>query len=147
MKTTYILPAVATAATLMLAGCGSSRHEPEAVAAASPTITYKYHGEQELLQANQNAQSYCLQYKSVPRTVRIDRGSDPHMVVFECVPTTSVSTAQSFNPNTSYTYRSDEELLDNSRNAQAYCMAHGGQSVQTVTTAPDGSRSVSYSCR
>jgi putative hemolysin len=147
MKTAYILPVVATAAVLMLAGCTSPRHEPEAIAAANPTVTYKYQGEQELLQANQNAQSYCAQYKSVPRTVRIEHGSDPHVVVFECVPTTTVTTVQTFSPNTPYTYRSDEELLDNSRNAQAYCMAHGGQSVQTVTTAPDGSRSVSYSCR
>ncbi len=149
MKTAYILPVMATAATLMLAGCGSSRHEPEAVASANPTITYKYHGEQELLQANDKAYSYCSQYKAVPRTVRIERDTDPHVVVFECLPNGGgpVTTVQTFTPNTPYTYRSDEELLDTSRNARAYCVAHGGQPTETITNNPDGTRSIAYSCR
>ncbi len=148
MKTTYILPVVAAAATLMLAGCGSSRHEPEAVAAANPTITYKYHGEQELVQASNNASTYCSQYKAAPRTVRIERDSDPHVVVFECVPVSAPpATVQTFTPNTPYVYRSDEELLDTSRNARNYCVAHGGQPVETITNNPDGTRSVAYSCR
>jgi putative hemolysin len=147
MKTAYILPAMATAATLMLAGCGSPRHEPREVAAANPTVTYKYHGDQELLQANEKAETYCSQYKSVPRTVRIERGDDGRAAVFECVPTGSMTTVETFNPNTPYTYHTDEELLDTSRSAQRYCTAHGGRAVETVTTAPDGSRSVTYSCR
>jgi putative hemolysin len=148
MKTAYILPVVATAATLMLAGCGSSRHEPQAVAAANPTITYKYHGEQELLQASNNASTYCSQYKAAPHTVRIERDNDPHVVVFECIPNSGpVTTVQSFAPGTAYTYHTDEELLDTSRNARNYCVAHGGQPVETITNNSDGTRSVSYSCR
>ena len=147
MKTAYILPVVATAATLMLAGCGSPRHEPQAVAAANPTVTYKYHGDQELLQANRNAETFCNQYKSVPRTLRIERGDEGRVAVFECVPSASVTTVQTINPNTAYPYRSDEELLDTSRGAQRYCTSHGGEAVETVTTAPDGTRSVTYSCR
>ena len=148
MKTTYILPIAASAMTLMLAGCGSSRHQPEAVAAANPTITYKYHGEDELLQASNNASTYCSQYKAAPRTVRIERNSDPHVVVFECLPVGAVTTVQqNFTPGTPYTYHSDEELLDSSRNARSYCVAHGGQPVETITTAPDGTRSVAYSCK
>lgn len=147
MKTAYILPVVATAATLMLAGCGSSRHEPEAVAAANPTVTYKYHGEQELLQASNNASTYCSQYNAAPHTVRIERNSDPHVVVFECLPNAPMTTVQTFTPNTPYTYRSDEELIDTSRNARSYCVAHGGQPVETITNNADGTRAVTYSCR
>ena len=147
MKSAYILPVAVTAATLMLAGCGSSRHEPQAVAASNPTVTYKYHGDQELLQANQNAVTYCNQYKAVPRTVRIDRGDEGRVAVFECVPAATITTVQTINPNTPYPYRTDEELLDTSRSAQRYCTAHGGEAVETVTTAPDGTRNVTYSCR
>jgi len=147
MKTAYFLPVAATAATLMLAGCGSPPHEPQTVAASNPTVTYKYHGDQELLQANQNAVTYCNQYKSVPRTLRIERGDDGRVAVFECVPATSITTVQTVTPNTPYPYRSDEELLDTSRSAQRYCTSHGGEAVETVTTGPDGSRSVTYSCR
>lgn len=147
MKTAYILPVVATAATLMLAGCGSPRHEAHEVAAANPTVTYKYRGDHELLQANEKAETYCSQYKSVPRTVRIEREDDDRAVVFECVPSGSMTTVETFNPNTPYPYRSDEELLTTSRSAQRYCTSHGGQATETVTTNPDGTHSVTYSCR
>ena len=146
MKIAYILPVAVTTA-LMLSSCGSSRHEPQTVSASNPTVTYKYHGDQELLQANQNAVTYCNQYKAVPRTVRIDRGDEGRVAVFECVPAASVTTVQTVTPNTPYAYRSDEELLDTSRGAQRYCTSHGGEAVETVTTAADGTRSVTYSCR
>jgi hypothetical protein len=146
MKTAYILPAVATAATLMLAGC-HARHEPREVAAANPTVTYHYRGDQELLQANEKAETYCAQYKSVPRTVHVSRSDDGRSVEFECVPTTSMTTVETYNPNTPYPYHSDEELLTTSRGAQRYCTAHGGQATETITTAPDGTHSVTYSCR
>jgi len=149
MKSAYILPVLATAVTLTLAGCGSSSHEAREVAAANPTVTYHYRGDQELLTANTQAATYCSQYKSVPRTLRIDRGDDGRVVVFECVPTTTVATVQTtIAPGTPYAYRTDEELLDTSRSARMYCMNHGGgQAVETVTTSPDGTRNVTYSCR
>ncbi len=149
MKPAYILPVLATAVTLTLAGCGSSSHEVREVAAANPTVTYHYRGDQELLTANTQAVTYCTQYKSTPRTLRIDRGDEGRTVVFECVPTTSVTTVQTtIAPGTAYAYRTDEELLDTSRSARMYCMNHGGgQAVETVTTAPDGTRNVTYSCR
>jgi len=146
MKTIYILSAAVSSA-LMLSGCGSHRHEPQAVSASNPTVTYRYHGDQELLQANQNAVGFCNQYQAMPRTVRIERGDERRLVMFECVPAASMTSVQTITPNTPYPYRSDEELLDTSRGAQRYCTSHGGEAIETVTTAPDGSRSVTYSCR
>lgn len=150
MKPTTILPKVIIAAScaipLLLTACGSSRHEPQAVAATNPTITYNYRGDRELLQANQNAMTYCSQYKALPHTVRISDGSEGRTVLFECVPTASVAETQ-FAPDTPYRYRTDEELLDNSRSASRYCRAHGGENaVSSVTTAPDGTRTVTYQC-
>jgi len=46
------------------------------------------------------------------------------------VPTTApVAAAPQFNPNVAYSYRTDQELLDASRNAQAYCMNNGSRQV------------------
>lgn len=147
MKIVTILPALATAITLMLAGCVEARHEPREVAATNPTVTYRYRGDHELLQANEKAEAFCAQYKAVPRTARVERDDETRTVVFDCVPTGSVTTVETYNPNTPYAYRSDEELLNTSRGAQRYCRAHGGQATETITTAPDGTRSVTYGCR
>ena len=149
MKSTTVLPKAIIAAScalpLLLAAC-DSRREPEAIAANNPSVTYQYRGDKELLEANQKAMAYCSQYKALPRTKHIGREDDGHTVVFECVPTNSVAETQ-FNPNTPYPYRSDEELLDNSRSAARYCRAHGGENaVSSITTAPDGTRTVTYQC-
>jgi hypothetical protein len=148
MKPTTILPKAIIAAScaipLLLTAC-ASRHEPEVVAANNPSITYHYRGDRELLQANQNAVTYCSQYKALPRTTHITRDDDERTVVFECVPANSFAETQ-FNPNTPYAYRSDEELIDNSRSAARYCRAHGQNAVSSITTAPDGTRTVTYQC-
>jgi len=138
--------AASCALPLFLSACGSSRHEPTAVAASNPTVTYHYRGDKELLQANQNAMTFCSQYKALPHTVRISDGSEGRMVLFECVPSTTMAETQ-FVPDRPYSYRSDEELLDNSRSATRYCRAHGGENaVSNITTGPDGSRTVTYQC-
>jgi len=147
MKLTTILPqTIIAAAPLLLAACGSSYHEPKEVAASNPTVTYHYRGDKELLQANQNAMTYCGQYKSVPHTVRIGESAEGRSVLFECVPSSSVAET-SFTPDRPYSYHTDEELLDNSRNASRYCRAHGGESAtSTISENPDGSRTVTYRC-
>ena len=147
MKYATILPkAIIAAAPLLLSACGSSYHEPKAVAASNPTVTYHYRGDKELLQANQNAMTYCSQYKSIPHTVRISDSSEGRTVLFECVPSAGVAET-SFNPDAPYSYRTDEELLDNSRNAARYCRAHGGgNATSSITENPDGTRTVTYRC-
>ena len=150
MKTMTILTKATIAAScalpLFLAACGSSSHQPQAVAASNPTITYTYRGDKELLQANQNAVTYCSQYKALPHTVRISDGSEGRTVLFECVPANTVTEGQ-FVPNTPYAYHTDEELIDNSRNAARYCRNHGGENaVSSITNNADGSRTVTYQC-
>jgi len=77
-------------AAILLAGmavtaCAPVHTRPVAVAASNPTITYVYHNDGELLQANDQAAGYCAQYQSGPHLVRYDQGPDGRIAVFECV--------------------------------------------------------------
>src|SRR5215471_10292665 len=91
---------VGLAVTLLgatVAGCEPSTLPPQQVQAANPTVTYKYRGDQELVNANANANAFCTRYQGVPRTLNLSNDSDGNRVVsFECVPaptTTTVVTA------------------------------------------------------
>jgi len=83
------LKATASAAVLLaglaVTACAPVHTAPVAVAASNPTITYVYHNDAELLQANDQAAGYCAQYQSGPHLVRYDQGPDGRIAVFECV--------------------------------------------------------------
>lgn len=141
--------ATAVLAALLLAACAPQYSPPQQVAATNPSVTYKYRGDQELLQANQTAQTYCNQYRSVAQTSNITNGSDgSKTVVFQCVAMApGVVPAQPFNPNLAYNYRTDQDLLDASRNAEVYCMNNGSQrAVSTAITNTDGTKTVRFQC-
>ena len=137
-------------ATAAVASCTPS-HSLQQVKTSNPSVTYEYRGDQELLQAQQNAVTFCNQYQSAPRPARITTGSNggPNNVVFECDPNlpAAVSPQQAAGPNLTYSYRTDQELLDASRSAQTYCMVNGSQvAVSNTGTNPDGSRTVMFQC-
>jgi hypothetical protein len=141
-------PAVALA-SLLATACVPQYEPPQQVQASSPTVTYKYHSDQELLQVNQNATTFCDQYRAFPRSAAFTNNPDgSKAVVFECVPVIAPMVSQPpVNTNLTYTYQTDQELLDASRNAQAYCMNRGSpQVISTVTTGPGGSRTVVFQC-
>jgi len=137
-------------AGLMAASCAPQfSSSPEQVATSNPSITYKYRNDEELVQAGQRAATHCNQYQSIPRTSSF--GSDPdgsRVVVFECVPASAPTAPRpAFNPNLTYNYRTDQELLDSSRNAQTYCMNNGSQQVvSNIITNANGTRTVTYQC-
>jgi len=144
------MPAAVVLATVAIASCAPS-HSLQQVKTSNPSVTYEYRGDQELLQAQQNAVAFCNQYQSAPRPARITTGSDggPNNVVFECDPNlpAAVSPQQAAGPNLTYSYRTDQELLDASRSAQTYCMVNGSQvAVSNIGTNPDGSRTVMFQC-
>jgi len=92
MSYTGLLKASASA-TILLTGltvtaCVRAPTAPVAVAASNPTITYVYHNDAELLQANQSAGTYCAQYQAGPHMVRYDSGPDGRIAVT----TTTVTT-------------------------------------------------------
>jgi hypothetical protein len=123
---------------------------PQAVQATSPTVTYNYRTDQELVTANQGATTFCSQYQTVPRTSNITNNSDgSKTVVFECVRTTAAYPAPvPPNPNIlTYSYRTDQELVQASQTASAYCQQNGSLPMTSrVSTNPDGSRTVAFQC-
>lgn len=135
-------------AGLMMASCVPQLSSPEQVQANNPNVTYKYKSDQELVQANQNAATFCDRYQSVPRTANITNDPDgSRIVVFECVQTSAAVSAPHHNPNLAYSYRTDQELLDSSRNAQKYCMNNGAQYVvSNIATNVNGTKTVTYQC-
>ena len=137
-------------ATVVVASCAPS-HSLQQVKTSNPSVTYEYRGDQELLQAQQHAVAFCNQYQSAPRPAKFTSGpsGDGNNVVFECDPNlpTAVSPQQASGPNLTYSYRTDQELLDASRSAQTYCMNNGSQQVvSNIGTTADGSRAVTFRC-
>ncbi len=135
-------------AGLLAASCEPQPSPPQQVQASSPSVTYRYRGDQELLQAHQNATTFCNQYQSVPRTASFTNDPDgSKVVIFECVTTTMAVAPAQFNPNLTYTYQTDRDLLDASRNAQTYCMNSGSQQVvSSIVTNANGTRTVTFQC-
>lgn len=141
--------AAAVLAVLLVAACVPRNEAPQQVQASNPTVTYKYRGDQELLQANQNAMTYCNQYRSTVRTANITDSPDgTKTVIFECVAMGPAPVPpQPLPPNLTYTYRTDQELLDASRNAEMYCLNNGSQrTISSIVTNANGTRTVSFQC-
>jgi hypothetical protein len=151
LRATKLLLAAVAVGTL--AACTASSG-PRQVRAENPNITYTYKNDQDLVQASQNAANYCAQYQSVQRTSRISNNPDgTNTVIFDCVKMTTTVTAPApapaavpVNPGMTYTYRTDQELLDASRNAEAYCMRYGAPMTSSMITNPNGTKSVTFQC-
>jgi hypothetical protein len=148
LKTT-LGAATVLAAGLIVASCVVQQPAPEQVGSSRPTVTYKYHSDEELIQVNQRAATFCNQYNFAPRPESFSNDPDgSKVVVFECVPSTMPAPQPPMNPNLIYSYRTDQELLNASRSAQVYCMNIGSQQViSNIVTNTDGSRTVTFQCR
>lgn len=137
-------------AGLGLAACGPVTSPPQQVKATSPSVTYKYMGDTELIRANQKAELFCAPYQSVPQTTSFTTDPDGSKVVtFECIKTPPTTVATVVPPATglTYTYVTDQELVTASRNAQAYCMnTNMTPVISTITTNVNGSRTVVFQC-
>jgi hypothetical protein len=142
--------AVALAAVAVAACTSSSSESLQQVRASNPTVTYEYSGDEELLQAQQEAVVFCGQYQAGPRPARITSGPDggSNTVVFECdpnLPTTAPPVVTG--SDLAYSYRSDQELMAASRNAHTYCTDNGWQqAVPSIRTNTDGSKTVVFQC-
>jgi hypothetical protein len=137
--------ALLTAAAVV--ACGQLPSSQQPVQSSNPSVTYNYRTDQELLKANQNATTYCGQYQTAPRTAGLTNNPDgSKTVVFECVRTT-LSASPPVNPNLSYTYRTDQELVQASQTASAYCLKYGSQPMTSrMVTNSDGTRTVTFQC-
>ena len=135
------LPLVATA-------CVPPYSAPQQVRASNPSVTYKYHNDQELLTVNQNAATFCNQYRAAPRAASFANEPDGKVVVFECVPPTmAMAPSPQYNPNLTYNYQTDPELLAASQNAQVYCINNGfQQATSQIVTNTNGTRTITFQC-
>jgi hypothetical protein len=135
---------------LLVASCAPPYSPPpQQVQASNPTVTYKYHTDQDLLQVDQTATIFCNQYQSVAQAGSFTNDPDgSKVVVFQCVRAMAPAVPQTpFNPNLTYNYRSDQDLLDASRNAQSYCASNGRQQVVSdITSNANGTRVVTFRC-
>jgi hypothetical protein len=136
-------------AALMTASCSMTGSSPTRVEATNPSVTYEYKNDDQLIEANQRAISYCAQFESFPRSQSFSKdAAGIGTVIFECVGT-SLATASTNEPNSSliYNFRTDQELLDASRNAQVYCVNHGSpQMSSTIVGNSNGSKTVTFRC-
>ena len=140
---------IAVLAAGTLAACAQFPSSQQPVQASNPSVTYKYRTDQELVTASQNATTYCSQYQTAPRAAIISNNTDgTKTAVFECVRTgTVVSAPTPVNPNLSYTYRTDQELVQASQTASAYCLRNGSQPMtSTVMANADGTRTATFQC-
>jgi hypothetical protein len=138
---------------LAVASCtspSSSSHSLQQVEASNPTVTYEYAGDEELLEAQEEAVVFCRQYQSAPRPARITSGSDggSNNVIFECDPNLPITAPPVVTgSDLAYSYRNDPELLAAWRNAQTYCADSGRQqAVPNIQTNSDGSKTVVFTC-
>ena len=148
--TKIFLGTTAVFAALLIASCVSTRSSPEQVEASNPTVTYKYRNDDELIQANQRAITFCQQYpSSLPRTASFGTDSGDKVVVFECVPAATFAPAPVRQPNADLTYsvRTDQDLLDASREAQMHCLNNGLPEMDSnITVNSSGGKTVTFRC-
>jgi hypothetical protein len=135
-------------AALAMASCAPMYPSPQQVRSSNPSVTYTYHTDQDLLQVNQSAATFCTRYQSIPQATNFttDQAGNK-VVVFQCVPPAVAATAAPTqpNPNLTYNYQTDQQLLNASRNAQIYCASTGAQQVSArIVTNPDGTRTVAF---
>lgn len=142
----------AAAVAIALAACAPVRSTgPEQVHSTNPSVTYNYQTDHELLEATQQAATYCSQYQStVAKSGPItSNGDGTYSVSFECVPIApgrAVAVAPPPARPMTYTYYNAQELLRASDQAELNCMKIGKQSSATITTNPDGSKTATFRC-
>jgi hypothetical protein len=146
---------ITRASVILLTALGTSCSAPgptppQMVQANNPTVTYNYRGDEELIKASQSAEVYCTKYQATARSQSIrDAPDGGKSAVFECVQNTATEVpGQTVIPGQSYRYQTDQELVDRTRNADAYCASVGSKNaVSVIGTNPNGSKNVSFSCR
>ncbi len=137
-------------AVLTASACAPYSTSPRQIEASNPTVTYKYRSDDELIKTNQLAATFCDRYQSVAQPVSFSSdASGERVVIFECTATSAPGSPYSRSrSDLTYTYRTDRELMDISRNAQAYCLNSGSsQVVSNIVSNGNGTKTVTFQCR
>jgi len=152
LRLTGLRPAVLVAlAAGGLTACVASPSPPQPVEETIPTVTYNYRSDQELAAASRAADDHCRRYNGRPRTANITNNPDgSNTVVFACDRMAAASVAPAPMPpppTVSYTYRSDQDLVNATRTAEVYCANYNTRpSPARMSQNADGSRVVTFDC-
>lgn len=145
---TILLMGVALAACVGPVGRAQSVHEE------APSVTYKFTDDDGLVDATIKAEAYCREYNAWPTNAGMRMDSDgSNQVTFVCDQdrTTTYGGAQRRSMpgdvTVDYTYRDEQALVDATTQAQRHCARYGAEArSQTVTTAADGTRTITFEC-
>ncbi len=150
-----IIGAGAACTVLLMASCTTTPRtsSPQQVATSNPTVTYSYRNDDELIQAGQRAVIYCnqqqTQSQSLAESFQTTSGGES-TVTFECLPGSpgaATALARQTASGLNYNFRTDQELLTASKEAQRYSMGQGSAEViSEIVTQSDGSKSVAFFC-
>ena len=143
----FIMTAAAISAVTMTS-CASPRTSPKQVATSNPTVTYQYRNDDELIQASQRAITFCEPHQSLPQAKSYSTDSEGRkIVVFECIQNLQASRIDTSDTTLRYNYRTDQQLLELSRDAQVHCLKIGQpEMTSNIVVNADGSRSVTFQC-
>lgn len=142
----WIMTGALSLALTMLFGCaGSTSPGPVQVETKSPEVSYQFTTDEDLIEANSRARTYCSQYASTPMMegTIINNQDGTKTVTYECIQSPTKAPAAS--PE-SYTYRTDNDLLMGMQSAEAYCAQQGRVASFNVTTNASGTQTLSYRC-
>ncbi|MEX1306316.1 MAG: hypothetical protein WEA84_14265 [Rhodovibrionaceae bacterium] len=133
-----------------VASCAPS-HSLKQVDTRNPTVTYEYRGDSELLQAQSRAAEFCRQYGKGADSGRISSGSGygVQLVSFECDSELAgnLASGESAESNLTYSYRTDQDLLNASQQAGAYCIERNSDlAVSDLRNNSDGSKTIVFRC-
>lgn len=147
-----VIASISVIACVTLPACVGPHSGLQQVDASRPTVTYKYRNDDQLMEANERAEQYCDRYRAVPKSTDFgdDRdGSGQRYVTFECVAIGPTERGTHFDSNLTYTFRTDHELVEASRDARAYCREQTGSSRITSDISDDrgGVKTVRFQCR
>lgn len=141
---------IAIVALATLAACTAPNQPPQQVRAETPRVTYNYRGEDEQMQANRRADEFCSRYQSVERTVRVTAEANGTTTAeYECISAPApiaVAPQRPIQPTMTYSFRTDQELLDASRSAQSQCAPSPMPMTSTVMIDGNGNRTVTFQC-
>lgn len=140
-------------AVLALAGmsaCAPMHQAPQEVEARPPKVRYEFSSDEGLIQANEKARTYCSRYHATPSLQGpiAESDDDTKTVTFACVSPTTVTPSPTppAPPAQGYTYRSDTELLEALRSADAYCARTDETASSSIVTNPDGTKTLTFHC-
>jgi len=138
----------AAISVVMMTSCASTRSSPKQVATSNPTVTYQYRNDDDLVQANQRAIKFCEPYQSLPQAKSFSTDTEGRkVVVFECIQSLQASRIDTSDSTLRYNYRTDQQLLDLSRDAQVHCLNLGQpEMTSNIVVNADGSRTVTFQC-